>query len=209
MLTDLSQLGLGAGASVASGLRLYGTVAALGFLHRMGALHLPGPLQVLAQTPILVLATTLFVVEFLADKIPLVDTVWDAVHMFIRVPAAAVLGFGLFQDVAEPWRAAAALLCGSIAFAAHGLKASTRLALNASPEPFTNWAASLSEDFLLGVLIWLAVAHPGVALVAAIAVLGAGLLLASWLYRSCKRLFVRARGAGVAPRPAGALRSSR
>ncbi len=103
MPSDLSQLGLGAGASVASGLRLYGTVAALGFLHRIGALHLPDRLQVLSQTPILVLTTTLFLVEFLADKIPVVDTVWDAVHTFIRVPAAAVLGFGIFQDVAEPW----------------------------------------------------------------------------------------------------------
>jgi hypothetical protein len=193
LLSDLSQLGLGAGASVASGLRLYGTVAALGFLHRMGALHLPDALQVLAQTPILILSTTLFVVEFLADKIPLVDTVWDAVHTFIRVPAAAVLAFGLFQDVAEPWRAGAALLCGSIAFAAHGLKASTRLALNTSPEPFTNWAASLSEDALLGVLIWLAVAHPAVALVTALAVLATGLLLASWMYRGFKRLFARMR----------------
>ena len=199
MLSDLSQVGLGAGASVASGLRLYGTVAALGFLHRMGALHLPHALQVLAQTPILVLATTLFVVEFLADKIPVVDTVWDAVHTFIRVPAAAVLGFGLFQDVAEPWRTGAALLCGSVAFAAHGLKASTRLALNTSPEPFTNWAASLSEDVLLGVLIWLAVAHPAVALAAALAVLVLAVVLASWLYRSGRRLFARLRGGGQAP----------
>jgi len=207
MLSDLSQVGLGAGASVASGLRLYGTVAALGFLQRMGALSLPGPLQVLAKTPILVLATALFVVEFLADKIPVVDTVWDAVHTFIRVPAAAVLGFGLFADVAEPWRAGAALLCGSIAFAAHGLKAGTRLALNASPEPFTNWTASLSEDFLLGVLIWLAVAHPAIAVVAALVVLTAGLLLASWVYRGIKRLFTRpvAPSSAVAP----SYRSSR
>jgi uncharacterized protein DUF4126 len=189
--SDLSQLGLGAGASVASGLRLYGTVAALGFLHRVGALHLPDRLQVLALTPILVLTTTLFLVEFLADKIPVVDTVWDAVHTFIRIPAAAVLGFGIFQDVSEPWRTGAALLCGSIALSAHGLKAGTRLALNTSPEPFTNWAASLSEDLLLGVLVWLAVAHPAAALVAALAVLGAGVLLASWLFRSVKRLFVR------------------
>ena len=207
MPSDLSQLGLGAGASVASGLRLYGTVAALGFLHRMGALSLPGRLQVLAKTPILVLATALFVVEFLADKIPVVDTVWDAVHTFIRVPAAAVLGFGLFADVAEPWRAGAALICGSIAFAAHGLKAGTRLALNASPEPFTNWTASLSEDVLLGVLIWLAVAHPAVALVAALVVLTAGLLLASWVYRSIKRLFTRP--AGQNSRAVPAYRSSR
>ena len=204
MLSDLSQLGLAAGASVASGLRLYGTVAALGLLHRVGALRLPDHLQVLAQTPILVLATALFVVEFLADKIPVVDTVWDAVHTFIRVPAAAVLGFGLLQDVVEPWRTGAALVCGTIALSAHGLKAGTRLALNASPEPFTNWTASLSEDFLLGVLIWLAVAHPVVALVAALAVLGAGLLLASWVYRSVRRLFARRfRVEAAAPGPRG------
>jgi len=197
MPSDLSQLGLGAGASVASGLRLYGTVAALGYLHRIGALHLPDRLQVLAQTPILVLSTALFLVEFLADKVPVVDTIWDAVHTFIRVPAAALLGFGLLADVEEPWRFGAALLCGSVALSAHGLKAGTRLALNASPEPFTNWAASFSEDLLLGVLIWLAVAHPGVALVAALAVLGAGLLLASWVYRSVKRLFVRSSPRGA------------
>src|SRR4029077_17643068 len=123
-----------------------------------------------------------------------------------RVPAAAVLGFGLFANVAEPWRAGAALVCGSVAVAAHGLKAGTRLALNTSPEPFTNWTASLSEDFLLGVLIWLAGRHPGVALGAAIVVLIAGLLLASWVYRSVKRLFMRP--AGQNRRAVPAYRSS-
>ena len=190
-MTDLSQLGLAAGSSVASGFRLYGTVAALGFLHRVGALHLPDHLQVLAKTPILVLATALFVVEFLADKVPVVDTVWDAVHTFIRVPAAAALGFGLLYGVAEPWRTGAALLCGTIALSAHGLKAGTRLALNTSPEPFTNWAASFSEDIRLGVLVWLVVAHPVAALGVGLLVLLVGVLLASWVYRSVKGLFAR------------------
>lgn len=202
MTSDPSPLGFAAGTAVASGLRLYGTVAALGFLHRIGALQLPGRLEVLAQTPILVLATVLFVVEFLADKVPVVDTVWDAVHTFIRVPAAAVLAFAALGDVAEPWRTGAALLCGSIALSAHALKASTRLALNTSPEPFTNWGASFSEDLLLGVLVWLVVAHPGAALILGLAVLGAGLLLASWLYRGIKRLFGRLFRADKPPSPA-------
>ena len=151
----------------------------------------------LAQTPILVLACALFLVEFLADKIPAVDSVWDAIHTFIRIPAAGVLGFAALSDVAEPWRMAAALLCGTIALSTHGLKASARLALNASPEPFTNWAASLSEDALLVVLIWLVVRHPLLALLAGLLALMLGFLLLRWFSRSLKRLFA------PEPRPAG------
>ena len=87
-----------------------GTVAALGILQRVGAMHLPGKLEVLGQTPILVLSCSLFLVEFLADKIPIVDTVWDAVHTFIRIPAAAALGFAALGELREPWRMGAALL---------------------------------------------------------------------------------------------------
>lgn len=189
MPLDLPQIGLVAGTAVASGLRLYGTVAGLGFLHRIGALQLPGRLEVLAQTPVLVLATALYVVEFVADKVPIVDTVWDAVHTFIRVPAAAVLGFAVLNDVAEPWRTVAALLSGTVALSAHGLKAGTRLTLNASPEPFTNWAASFSEDLLLGFLLFLVVRHPVVAIVAAVLTVIIALLFASWVVRSIRRLF--------------------
>jgi hypothetical protein len=198
MAPDLSQIGFVAGTAVASGLRLYGTVAGLGFLHRIGALELPGPLEVLAQTPVLVLATVLYVVEFIADKVPIVDTVWDAVHTFIRVPAAAVLGFAVLNDVAEPWRTIAALLSGTIALSTHGLKAGTRLALNTSPEPLTNWAASLSEDLLLGFLLFLVVKHPVFAIVAAAVTVALALLLASWVVRSLRRLFqFRPQGAGL------------
>jgi len=198
MALDLPQIGFVAGTAVASGLRIYGTVAGLGFLHRIGALQLPGPLEVLAQTPVLVLATVLYVIEFIADKVPIVDTVWDAVHTFIRVPAAAVLGFAVLNDVAEPWRTIAALLSGTIALSTHGLKAGTRLALNTSPEPFTNWAASLSEDLLLGFLLFLIVKHPVIAIVAAAVTVAVALLLASWVVRSLGRLFrFRPQGAGL------------
>ena len=194
MPSDAAQLGFVAGTAAASGLRLYGTVAVLGFLQRIGAVHLPGQLEVLGKTPIVVLATALYVIEFLADKVPLIDSVWDAVHTFLRVPAGAILGYAALSDVAEPWRAAAALLGGSIAFSVHGLKASARVALNASPEPFSNWAASLSEDVIFGVLLWLVVLHPVAALVAGFAALGVALLTASWLYRSFKRFVARRAG---------------
>jgi hypothetical protein len=162
----------------------------------VGVLHLPGRLEVLAQTPILILACVLFLVEFLADKIPAVDSVWDAIHTFIRIPAAGVLGFAALSDVAEPWRMAAALLCGTIALSTHGLKAGTRLALNTSPEPFTNWTASLSEDAVLVVLIWMVVRHPLLALFAGLLALALGFLTLRWLSRSLKRIFA------PEPRPA-------
>ena len=188
---DLAPLGLAAGAAVASGIRVYATVAALGLLHRLGALQLPAGLEVLSQLPIIILASALYVIEFVADKIPAVDTVWDAVHTFIRAPAAAVLGFAAFSNVSESWRIAAALLCGTIALSSHGIKASTRLAINASPEPFSNWAASFGEDLIVGVLMWLVVSHPVAAVVVAAAVVLAAALLATWIIRALRRLFAR------------------
>lgn len=185
----LTQIGLAAGAALTSGFRLYGTLAALGFFHRIGVIHLPPGAAVLSHTSILALSTVLFVIEFLADKIPVVDTIWDAVHTFLRVPAAALLGFAALSDVAEPWRTAAALLCGTIALSAHGLKAGTRVALNASPEPLTNWAASFSEDAFFAFCMWLILFHPAAALVLAAAVLAAGLLLLHWVVRGIRALF--------------------
>jgi hypothetical protein len=185
----LPQIGLAAGAATASGLRLYGTVAALGLLHRLGALQLPHGLEVLSELPIVILASALYVIEFVADKIPAIDTAWDAIHTFIRAPAAAVLGFAAFSNVSESWRIAAALLCGTIALSSHGIKASTRLAINASPEPFSNWAASFGEDIALGVLMWLVVAHPVAAVVIAGVVVVAAALLATWIVRMLRRLF--------------------
>lgn len=187
----LARIGLAAGASVASGIRLYATVAALGFLHRIEVLRLPAGLEVLGQVPIIVLAASLYLIEFVADKVPAVDSVWDAIHTFIRAPAAAVLGFAAFGNVAEPWRIGAALLCGTLALSSHGIKASSRLAINTSPEPVSNWAASFAEEIFVAVLIWLAVMHPAVAVAVAGAVLVAAAVLAAWIYRTLKRLLTR------------------
>lgn len=197
---SLPLIGLLLGASVASGLRLYATVAVLGYLGRAGALTLPPGLQVLENPWVIGVAASLYAVEFLADKVPIVDSVWDLVHTFIRIPAASVLGWAATSSVSEPWRVVAALLCGGVALSAHGLKSSTRVALNASPEPVTNWVASLAEDGLTAFLLFLAVKYPLAAAAAAAGVLVAAALAAAWIWRTLRR-FLRGRRFAGAPGP--------
>ena len=187
----LAQLGLAAGGATASGLRVYGTVAALGWLDRFGVLHLPGGLEALAHPLVLGVATLLYVAEFVADKIPAFDSVWDAIHTFVRIPAAALLAFAALGDVSEAWRTVAALLAGGVAFSVHGLKSGARLAANTSPEPFSNWGLSLGEDLSVAGLLYLVVAHP----IASVAIAGAALLVGvvaiAWIARSLARLMRR------------------
>ena len=190
-------VGLLLGAAVASGLRLYATVAVLGFLGRSGVVTLPAGLAVLAHPWVIVAASALYLVEFLADKIPIVDSIWDLVHTFIRVPAAALLAWAALAPMPEHWRIVAALVCGGVALSAHGLKSSTRAVLNTSPEPVTNWAASLAEDGLTAVLLLLAVKYPLAAAGAAVAVVVLAVLLAAWMLRVLRR-FLASRRAGAA-----------
>jgi hypothetical protein len=159
-MSPLETLGFALGTSFASGLNVYATVAAAGIMQRLGIVHLPEALQVLSHPIVLGVAVTLFVVEFIADKIPLVDSAWDAVHTFIRPPAAAVLSYSAFGNVAEEWKLGAALLAGGVALTSHGAKASTRAAANTSPEPVSNWVLSLFEDGLAVFLVWVASEHP-------------------------------------------------
>jgi hypothetical protein len=105
-------------------------------------------------------AIALYVLEFVADKVPYVDTIWDAIHTFIRPPAAGVLAYAAFGNVPEVWRVLGGMLAGSIALTSHGTKASARAAINTSPEPFSNWVASLSEDGIAVFLVWMAARHP-------------------------------------------------
>ena len=194
-------IGLLLGAAVASGLRLYATVAVLGFLGRSGVIALPGGLAVLASPWVIVVASSLYLVEFLADKIPIVDSVWDLVHTFIRVPAAALLAWADVSNLPEQWRILAALVCGGVALSAHGLKASTRAVINTSPEPVTNWAASLAEDGLTAILLFLAVKHPLAAALVAGAVVVLAVLLVTWMARTVRR-FLASRRAARPPSPA-------
>ena len=161
-MSPLETLGFALGTSFASGLNLYATVAAAGLFQRFGIVTLPEPLQILANPVVLGIALTLFLIEFIADKIPYVDSAWDAVHTFIRPPAAALLSYSAFAagSVPEEWKLAAALLAGSVALTSHGAKASTRAAANASPEPISNWTLSLLEDGFAVFLAWMAAEHP-------------------------------------------------
>jgi hypothetical protein len=136
------------GTAWASGLNLYATILVLGVLERSGALHLPPALAIAANPWVMAAAGALYAAEFVADKIPWVDSAWDAVHTFIRIPAGVVLALGALQPLEPATQAVAALIAGALAAGSHGTKMSTRLALNLSPEPITNWTASLLEDAL-------------------------------------------------------------
>jgi len=191
-VNSLQTLGLALGAGFSSGLNLYATIATLGLLQRYGIIHLPASLQVLAHPWILGIAIALYAVEFLADKIPYVDTIWDAVHTLIRPPAAALLAYSASVAAPSEWRWGAALLAGGVALTSHGTKASARAAVNTSPEPFSNWVLSLGEDALAVWLTWMATVHPTATIVVvAFLILLAGYLLFHlfrFLRRSIQRL---------------------
>jgi len=194
MEMDLLQtLGLALGAGFSSGLNLYATIATLGLLQRFGIIHLPGALQVLSHPWVLGIAIALYAIEFLADKIPYVDSVWDVIHTLIRPPAAALLAYGATLAAPPEWRWGAALLAGGVALTSHGTKARTRAAINTSLEPFSNWLLSLGEDALAVWLTWMATVHPTatIVVVAFLMVLAAFLLfhLFRFLRRALQRLF--------------------
>lgn len=176
---DTAQLvALAAALGWASGMRLYLVVFLTGLAGALGWVELPPGLHVLQQ-PLLLGASGLMVAaEFLADKIPGVDSLWDLVHTLLRVPAGALLAAGVFGGDQASWALIAALLGGTLAATAHVAKASTRAAVNTSPEPFSNVALSLAGDASVPVLLWLAVAHPWLALGALLlALVLAGLLI--------------------------------
>ena len=160
---ELPQLAaLAAALGWASGMRLYAVVFITGAAGHLGWLPLPPGLQVLQHPLVLGLSFVLFVVEFVADKIPAVDTLWDAVHTFIRIPAGAALAAGALGADHATWAVLAALAGGSLAATAHAAKATTRAASNTSPEPFSNVLLSLAGDAAVPLMLWLAVQHPAV-----------------------------------------------
>jgi len=183
----LQTLSLALGAGFSSGLNLYAAVATLGLLQRFGVIHLPGSLQALAHPWVLGIAIALYLVEFFADKIPYVDTVWDAIHTFIRPPAAAILAYAAAGGASAEWRWGAALLAGGVALTSHGTKASARAAVNTSPEPFSNWALSFGEDVLAVWLTWMATAHPLATTVIVATLLAISVFLLYHLFRFARR----------------------
>jgi hypothetical protein len=165
------------GASWVSGLSLYAAVATLGLLSRFAHLELPGELHVLTSWWVIGIAVSLYVVEFIADKIPVVDSAWDVIHTFIRIPAGAVLAATAFGDFDKSIQVIAFLLGGGLALSSHGTKAATRAIVNTSPEPLSNIAVSLTEDVIAIVSILLAVFLPLVLFM----VVAAGLLFSAWV----------------------------
>jgi hypothetical protein len=170
-------LGLGMGSAWLSGINLYATVLTLGLLQRFHLVTLPGELDVIGQWWVIIIAGVVYLIEFLADKVPVVDSIWDAIHTFIRVPAGAVMAASAFAHFDPAVRAAALLAGGTLALSSHGAKASARMTANLSPEPFSNIFLSIGEDILTVGLAILAAFHPLVILIIVLVFL----LLLLWL----------------------------
>ncbi|CAN0429271.1 unnamed protein product, partial [Discosporangium mesarthrocarpum] len=170
-------IALAAGIAWASGINVYATVALLGILGATGLYALPADLDPLTSPLVIGVALLLFVVEFFADKVPGLDTVWDTLQTFVRIPAGVLLALGAIGEVDTATQVAAALAAGTLTGATHATKAGTRAVINTSPEPFSNWAASFAEDFAVIAGVWVALFHPVTFLV----LLGLFVLLMIWL----------------------------
>ncbi len=179
--------------SFAAGLNLYVTVAVLGLLGRFHVLQLPPGLALLDQTWVIALAIALSLIEAFADKIPYFDLAWNAVHTFIRVPAAAILAYQAGNTLSPSEHALVTVAAAAIAAVAHTAKTSARVAVSATPEPFTNAALSTAEDVAAAGITWVATVHPylGAAIVA-VALL-AIVFLTRWLMQGARRVFARLR----------------
>lgn len=181
----IATLAVSMGASWVSGINLYATVATLGLLGRFADLKLPGELEVLTSWWVIGVALFLFVIEFVADKIQFVDSAWDVIHTFIRIPAGAVLAATAFGDFDRSIQVIAALLGGGLALSSHGTKAATRALVNTSPEPFSNVVVSLAEDALAVITIVLSVFFP----VVVFCIIALGLMFSFWLLPKVLRFF--------------------
>lgn len=181
----ISTLAISLGASWVSGINLYATVATLGLLGRLTNLKLPGELEVVTNWWVIGVALFLFLVEFVADKIQVVDSIWDVIHTFIRIPAGAVIAATAFGDFDRRIQVIALLVGGGLALSSHGTKAATRAVINASPEPVSNIVVSLAEDVLVIVSVLLAVFLP----ILVFFVIAAGLAFSIWILPKVIRFF--------------------
>jgi hypothetical protein len=203
-MDPIHTIALTMGTAWASGINLYATVFMLGFLNMTGNITLPPELQMLSDPLVLIAAAFMYCVEFFADKVPGVDTGWDALHTFIRIPAGAVLAAGAVGDVGPAAQLAAGLIGGSLTAASHATKAGSRAMINMSPEPFTNWAASITEDVAVIGGLWAALHHPWVFLVGLVIFILLLIWLLPKLWRGIVKLFSaigRLFGAGRQPPP--------
>ena len=175
--------------SFAAGLNAYATAATLGLLAHAGVILLPGELGILDDWWVIGLSSALFLVEFVADKIPVFDLAWNALHTFVRVPAGALLGYGATAGLGPQWQLAAATIGAAIALAAHGGKTAARAAVTPSPEPFSNFALSTAEDAFAIFVTWFATRHPFAAAGIVLVLVAALVVSARWVARAVRGMF--------------------
>lgn len=198
MLEALAFFGRTLGFSFAAGVNLYATVALVGLASRYGWVTLPPEYAIFDNDWVIGAAIVLYVVEFFADKIPWVDTLWDTLHTFIRPVGGALMAVAALGESSATVQGLMALLGGAVAAGSHATKAGTRVMVNTSPEPFSNWFLSLFEDLFVVGLGYLAMAYPLAALAVSLLLLVAIVMLAGTLFRAFRRRF-----GGRAPHPVG------
>jgi hypothetical protein len=196
---DRQLFGIVVATSFAAGLNTYATVATLGLLSHAGVLTLPPSLDVLAGWPVIGAALALYAVEFVADKVPAVDLVWNALHTFVRVPAAALLSYGATTQLSLQEQLLATAIGSVVALIAHGGKTAARAAVTPSPEPFSNAALSLGEDVVAVGLTWFAARHPIAAAAIALVMVALVLVVIRAVVRSLRSVFSRFRAAVGGP----------
>jgi hypothetical protein len=185
----LSTLGRTLGFSFAAGINLYATIAILGLAERYGWVALPPQYRVFDNDVIIVAAIVLYIVEFFADKIPWVDTLWDGIHTIIRPVGGAAIAVATLGDASPGMQTLVGLLGGAVATSTHLSKAGTRAVANASPEPFTNWILSFGEDVFVVGLGALALKYPAAAAVVVSACLALMVMFAAWITRAVRNRF--------------------
>ena len=188
---DLTTLGRTLGFSFAAGVNLYATVAILGMAARYGWVSLPPQFQVFNNDLVIAAAVVLYVIEFFADKIPYVDTLWDILHTLIRPVGGALIAVATLGEASPTVEGLVALLGGTIAAGSHLTKTSTRAVANTSPEPFSNWLLSIGEDVFVVGLGFLALQYPLAALAVAVALTLVILIFATVIVRAVRRWFGR------------------
>ena len=186
-------------ASFAAGLNVYATVLTLGVLARLHWAVLPGGLEMLGDWWVIGASATMFAAEFVADKIPGFDMVWNALHTFVRIPVAALLAYGATTHLSPPMQLLAVAVGSGIALAAHGSKTAVRAAVTPSPEPMSNIALSTTEDAAAVGLSWLVTVHPWVSASIALAGVVFAVLAVRWVVKAMRRMFGRTSGALAGP----------
>ncbi|MDL1867214.1 DUF4126 family protein [Betaproteobacteria bacterium PRO4] len=189
--TLIATLALTMGSSWASGINLYAALFILGLGGATGNITLPNELAMLENPFVIGSAAVMYLIQFFADKIPGVDSAWDAIHTFVRIPAGAMLAAGAVGDVSPALEIAAGILGGGVAVTSHATKTGTRLMINTSPEPVSNWTASISEDLMVIGGLWTALHHPILFIVLFLIFIGLSIWLLPKLWKLIKGLLMK------------------